>query len=250
MPESIIEVKNLQTKIKDNVIHDGLNMSVQKGEIFGIVGGSGSGKTVLLKILLQLMQPSKGTIRILGIDARQVEASLDVKKRWGVLFQHGALFSSLTVLQNVCVPILEQSKVPFDVAEQIALLKLKLVGLSEEAAHKIPEELSGGMVKRAALARALALDPELLFLDEPTSGLDPISADAFDNMLKNLQLRLGLTVVMITHDLGSIAICDHLGVIVDKKMIVGNLEEIKQNQHPWIQEYFEGMRAKAIFTRS
>jgi len=249
MAEPIVEVQNLKTSLKGTIIHDGLNMTVHKGEIFGIVGGSGSGKTVLLNVLLSLMRPQKGTIKIFGVDTGKIEQHNSIKKRWGVLFQHGALFSSLNVLQNVCVPIIEQSKIPAKVAKEIALLKLKLVGLTESAIGKIPEELSGGMIKRTALARALAFDPELLFLDEPTSGLDPLSADAFDKMLKNLQRRLGLTVVMITHDLGSIAICDRLGVIVDKKMVVGTVDEICKYPHPWIQEYFGGTRAAALLRK-
>lgn len=249
MKTPIIEVKNLNTTIKDTVIHDGLDMTVYKGEIFGIVGGSGSGKTVLLNTLLQLMPHKSGTIKILGAEGDQITLSSDIKKRWGVLFQHGALFSSLTVLQNICVPILEQSNVPLHVAQEIAFYKLLLVGLPASAASKIPEQLSGGMIKRAALARALAFDAELLFLDEPTSGLDPISADAFDTLIKSLQARLGLTVVMITHDLGSLAMCDRLGVIIDKKMVTGTLAEIRKYPHPWIQEYFDGPRAQATLKR-
>jgi phospholipid/cholesterol/gamma-HCH transport system ATP-binding protein len=249
MRTPIIEVKNLKTEIKDTVIHDGLDMTVYKGEIFGVVGGSGSGKTVLLNTLLQLMPYKSGSIKILGAEGEEISSSAEIKKKWGVLFQHGALFSSLTVLQNICVPILEQSKVPPDVAQQIAYYKLLLVGLPADSANKIPEELSGGMIKRAALARALAFDAELVFLDEPTSGLDPISADAFDKLLKSLQSSLGLTVVMITHDLGSLAMCDRLGVILDKKMVMGTLDEIRKSPHPWIQEYFEGPRATAVLKR-
>lgn len=246
MKTPIIEVKNLKTKMNGTVIHDGLDMTVYKGEVFGVVGGSGSGKTVLLNTLLQLLPYQSGTIKILGVEGEQIALSAEIKKRWGVLFQHGALFSSLTVLQNICVPILEQSKVPLNVAQVIAFYKLLLVGLPASSASKIPEELSGGMIKRAALARALAFDAELVFLDEPTSGLDPISADAFDKLIKSLQSSLGLTVVMITHDLGSLAMCDRLGVIIDKKMVTGTLAEIRKYPHPWIKEYFEGPRATAI----
>jgi phospholipid/cholesterol/gamma-HCH transport system ATP-binding protein len=249
MKTPIIEVENLKTEIKGTLIHDGLDMTVYKGEIFGVVGGSGSGKTVLLNTLLQLMPHKSGSIKIFGCGDDQISESAELKKKWGVLFQHGALFSSLTVLQNICVPILEQSNVPLDVAQNIAFYKLLLVGLPANAANKIPEELSGGMIKRAALARALAFDAELLFLDEPTSGLDPISADAFDKLIKSLQSRLGLTVVMITHDLGSLAMCDRLGVIIDKKMVMGTLAEIRKLPHPWVQEYFEGPRAAAVLKR-
>lgn len=243
----ILEIKDLNTRIAGQKIHEDLSMTVQPGEIFGIVGGSGSGKTVLLNSILNLLPIAGGTISIFGADHKEVSRRFDLQKQWGVLFQHGALFSSLSVLENVCVPMIEQGRIAPDIAQDIARYKLKLVGLPENAVHKMPQELSGGMIKRTALARALALDARLLFLDEPTSGLDPISADAFDHMLKSLQQSYGLTVIMITHDLGSLAMCDRIGVIIDKKMRVGTVEEIRQDLHPWIQEYFHGMRAQAIF---
>jgi phospholipid/cholesterol/gamma-HCH transport system ATP-binding protein len=245
----IIEVQGLTTSLGGIKIHQQLEMSVGRGEIFGIVGGSGAGKTVLLNMLLGLARPDAGSIKVFGIDISDTTHALTIKDKWGVLFQHGALFSSLSVLQNVCVPILERSKVSTSVARQIALYKLKLVGLPESAAYKIPEELSGGMIKRVALARALAFDAELLFLDEPTSGLDPLSADAFDRLIRNLHTRLGFTVVMITHDLSTIAMCDRIGVIVDQKMISGPLDEIRRHSHPWIQSYFGGARASTWLGR-
>lgn len=249
-PPIVLSVHNLITKIRTTTLHDHLSFSIHQGEIFGIVGGSGSGKTVLLNTILGLMPHHSGTIKIFDTEHAVAMRSMDVKKRMGVLFQHGALFSSLTVLQNICVPILEQSDVPKTVAQEIAYYKLQLVGLPQTAAEKLPEELSGGMIKRVALARALALDAKLLFLDEPTSGLDPISAEAFDNLIKTLQSALGLTVIMITHDLGSLAMCDRIGVIINKKLLVGTVPEIRQNGDPWIQEYFHNRRANAVLERT
>lgn len=242
----VLSVHDLVTKIKSYIIHDHLSFTIHQGEVFGIVGGSGSGKTVLLNTILGLMRHQGGSIKIFDTEHAVAMRSMDVKKRMGVLFQHGALFSSLTVLQNICVPILEQSTVPKSVAQEIAYYKLQLVGLPETAADKLPEELSGGMIKRVALARALALDAKLLFLDEPTSGLDPISAEAFDTLIHGLQRSLGLTVIMITHDLGSLAMCDRIGVIINKKLLVGTVAEIRQKSDPWIQEYFNNRRATAL----
>jgi phospholipid/cholesterol/gamma-HCH transport system ATP-binding protein len=229
------------------VVHDGLDLTVHAGEIFGIVGGSGSGKSVLLNTLLGLRRPQAGEVRIRGTDITQLDdaALRSLKTLYGVTFQAGALFSALTVIQNVQLPMLEHLHLSPRALEELAMLKVRLVGLPPEAAYKYPSQLSGGMVKRAALARALALDPQLLLLDEPTSGLDPISAAAFDELLLGLQRELALTVVMITHDLDSIfRNCNRVGVIVDRKLVAGDLDTIVHHPHPWIQAYFQGDRAR------
>lgn len=245
----VISVKELVNQFGTHVVHDGVNMDVYRGEILGIVGGSGSGKSVLLRTILGLNQAHSGSIEIGGHDVTKINAKemLDIQKQWGVLFQDGALFSSLTVLENISVPLKEHTKLSNTLIEHLALLKLKLVGLAPEAASKLPSELSGGMRKRAALARSLALDPHLLFLDEPTAGLDPISAAEFDELLQYLQSSLGLTVVMITHDLDSLYnICDRIAVLVDKKMIVDTLENLLKVEHEWISAYFHGKRSRAV----
>jgi len=244
--ELAIVVTDIVNRFGTQTVHDGLDMRVERGEIFGIVGGSGSGKSVLLNTILGLRRPQRGRVELDGVDVTSLsDAQLrELKMAYGVTFQAGALFSSLTVIQNVQLPMLEHLTLSSRALEELALLKVLLVGLPAEAAYKYPSQLSGGMIKRAALARALALDPKLLFLDEPTSGLDPISAAAFDELLVNLQQELGLTVVMITHDLDTIfRTCNRVGVIVDQKMISGTLEDIVDNPHPWIREYFHGTRA-------
>ncbi len=241
-----IEVRGLGNRFGRQVVHDGLDMTVQTGEVFGIVGGSGSGKSVLLRTILGLHQPQAGEVRLEGrkLTGLSEQELHGYKARYGVTFQHGALFSSLTVIQNVQLPMLEHLSLDAATRDALALLKIRLVGLAESDAHKYPSQLSGGMVKRAALARALALDPPLLFLDEPTSGLDPISAAAFDSLLMDLQRQLKLTVVMITHDLDTIfRTCNRVGVIVDRKMLTDTLAGISSNPHPWIQAYFHGERA-------
>jgi len=245
--EPIVDVQGIVNRFGTQVVHDGLDMQVRRGEVFGIVGGSGTGKSVLLRTILGLRQPDAGVVRIEGQDITTLDplALRAAKARYGVTFQHGALYSSLTVRENIQLPMLEHLALPRDALEGLALLKLRLVGLPAEAAHKYPAQLSGGMVKRAALARALALDPRLLFLDEPTSGLDPISAAAFDELIAYLQQELSLTVVMITHDLDSIfRICNRVGVIVDRRMVVDDLARIVDYPHPWIQSYFHGERAR------
>ncbi len=248
MSEVIIQVKGLTTQFGTQVVHDNLELDVNQGEIIGIVGGSGTGKTVLLNTILGLNKPASGSIRIFGIECCKVEDYKKFESRWGVLFQSGALFSSLTVAENIAVPMHEIANISPVLIKELVGLKLSLVGLPIEAANKYPAELSGGMVKRVSLARALAIDAELLFLDEPTSGLDPIAASAFDRLIKNLQRNLNLTVVMITHDLDTLhAICDRVAILVDKKVIVGPLKSVARNPHPWIQEYFQGERGKAIF---
>lgn len=244
----MIDVRGLTNRFGSQVVHDGLDMDVHAEEVFGIVGGSGSGKSVLLRTILGLHRPNAGTVRIEGCDITQLPTRqlLDIKKGYGVTFQQGALFSALTVLQNVQLPMIEHLRLSARAMDELAVLKVRLVGLPPEACAKYPSQLSGGMVKRAALARALALDPKLLFLDEPTSGLDPISAAAFDDLIIYLQKQLRLTVVMITHDLDSIfRTCNRVGVIVDKKMEIDTLERIVEHPHPWIQSYFHGERARA-----
>jgi phospholipid/cholesterol/gamma-HCH transport system ATP-binding protein len=246
--EPVVQVQGLVNRFGTQVVHDGLDMQVMPDEVFGIVGGSGTGKSVLLRTILGLQRPQAGVVRIDGHDITQMtEAQLRiVKSHYGVSFQAGALYSGLTVKENIQLPMLEYLKLSERALDDLALLKICLVGLSPQAAGKYPSELSGGMVKRVALARALALDPSLLFLDEPTSGLDPIGAAAFDDLVLYLQRELKLTIVMITHDLDSIfRTCNRVGVIVDGRMISDTLEGIVDNPNPWIQEYFHGERARA-----
>lgn len=242
----VVDVQGVVNRFGRQVVHDGLAMRVQRGEVFGILGGSGSGKSVLLRTILGLRRPQAGSVLVEGVDMTQLsgDALRAAKARYGVTFQHGALFSALTVRENIQLPMIEHLSLPRDAMDDLAHLKLRLVGLPADAAAKYPSELSGGMVKRAALARALALDPQLLFLDEPTSGLDPISAAAFDDLIAYLQHELHLTVVMITHDLDTIfRICQRVGVIVDRRMVQDTRARIVEHPHPWIQAYFHGTRA-------
>ena len=248
--EHIIQVRGLKNAFGDAVIHDGLDLDVRRGEILGVVGGSGTGKSVLMRSIIGLQTPVAGDITVFGeptIGGEETEAT-NIRKRWGVLFQGGALFSTLTVAENVQVPLREfyRDLNPALMAE-IAAYKVVMTGLAPDAGPKYPAELSGGMKKRAGLARALALDPELLFLDEPTAGLDPIGAAAFDDLTQSLQKTLGLTVFLITHDLDTLyAICDRVAVLADKKVIaVGTIDELLALDHPWIQEYFKGPRGRA-----
>ncbi|ARN84949.1 ABC transporter ATP-binding protein [Candidatus Nucleicultrix amoebiphila] len=241
---SILKIENLTTEIHGQMIHQDLNLDVKRGEILGLVGASGSGKTVLLRTILGLLKPKAGKIVLFGSDIHGEKSDV-LRTRCGVLFQSGALFSSLTVEENIQVPMEEMTNLPPDLMREISYLKLAMVGLSLDAAQKLPSELSGGMVKRVALARALAVDAELLFLDEPTSGLDPISAEKFDQLLRKLQHNLNLTVFMVTHDLDSLyAICDRIAVLVDRKVIVGTIDQIKKYPHPWIKDYFSGERGR------
>jgi phospholipid/cholesterol/gamma-HCH transport system ATP-binding protein len=243
-----VEVQGLVNRFGTQLVHDGLDMQVAQDEVFGIVGGSGSGKSVLLRTILGLQRPQAGVVRIGGSDITQMtQLQLrTVKAHYGVTFQQGALYSGLTVLQNVQLPMIEHLELTAAARDELALLKIRLVGLPADAAGKYPAQLSGGMVKRAALARALSLDPSLLFLDEPTSGLDPVSASAFDELVLYLQQHLRLTIVMITHDLDTIfRTCNRVGVIVDRRMESDTLERIVDHPHPWIQAYFHGERARA-----
>ena len=256
-----VEVVGLCSRYGEQVIHDGLDLKVKRGEVLGMVGGSGSGKSVLLNTLIGLKRPDGGTIKLFGVDlssASEAEWSA-IERRWGVLFQQGALFSNLTVRENVSAPMFEHTRLDKQEVRRLADLKIALSGLPPEAATKKPSELSGGMRKRAGLARALALDPELLFLDEPTSGLDPIGAAEFDELIADLSDSLGLTVFMITHDMDSLytifishrldelyAICDRVAVLADKKIVaVAPVDQLERSDHPWIKEYFLGPRGRA-----
>jgi phospholipid/cholesterol/gamma-HCH transport system ATP-binding protein len=247
--EPVISVRGIVNRFGHQVVHNGLDMEVMPGEVFGIVGGSGTGKSVLLRTMLGLQHPAAGTVTIEGRDITTATARelLEIKRRYGVTFQQGALFSSLTVAQNVELPIAEYYQVGAATLRELAELKIRLVGLPADAAGKYPAQLSGGMTKRAALARALALDPVLLFLDEPTAGLDPIAATEFDSLVLYLRDTLHLTVIMVTHDLDTLArTCDRVAVLVDGKVIVDTLEGIVANDHPWIREYFHGARGRAL----
>ena len=248
--DHIIQVRGLKNAFGEAIIHDGLDLDVRRGEILGVVGGSGTGKSVLMRSIIGLQTPVAGDITVFGeptIGREETEAT-NIRKRWGVLFQGGALFSTLTVSENVQVPLREfYGKLDPSLMAEIAAYKVVMTGLQPDAGPKYPSELSGGMKKRAGLARALALDPELLFLDEPTAGLDPIGAAAFDDLTRSLQKTLGLTVFLITHDLDTLyAICDRVAVLADKKVIaVGTIDELLALDHPWIQEYFKGPRGRA-----
>lgn len=244
-----IRVRGLRTCFGDQVIHDNLDLDVRTGEIIGIVGGSGTGKSVLMRAIIGLQRPDAGTVEIFGEDTAHLGGTgrRDLRSRWGVLFQDGALFSSLTVAENIEVPMREFLTLSEGLMDELAGYKVAMVGLPAEAGPKFPSELSGGMRKRAGLARALALDPQLLFLDEPTAGLDPISATAFDDLIKSLKDAMGLTVFLITHDLDTLhAICDRVAVIADKKVLaVGTIAELMTFDHPWVKSYFSGPRGRA-----
>jgi len=246
----VITIRGLRNSFGDQVIHQDLNLDVKRGEILGVVGGSGTGKSVLMRSIIGLQTPDSGDVEVLGENmiGKEEDEAKNIRRRWGVLFQNGALFSTLTVAENVEVPIREYF--PFikePLLDEIAGYKIAMSGLPANAGPKYPSELSGGMRKRAGLARALALDPELLFLDEPTAGLDPIGAAAFDELIEGLKEKLELTVFLITHDLDTLwAICDRVAVLADQKVVaVGTIEELLALDHPWIQEYFNGPRGRA-----
>lgn len=247
-PEAI-RVRDLKVAFGDKVIMDGLDLDVMRGEILGFVGGSGQGKSVLTRTILGLVRKSRGTIEVLGDDVDELDLvqRRALERRFGVMFQHGALFSALSVKQNIQVPMREYLKLSPALLDELAMVKLDLVGLKPDAADKAPSELSGGMIKRAALARALALDPEIVFLDEPTSGLDPIGAAEFDELIVTLKQTLGLTVFMVTHDLDSLySACDRIAALADKRVVaVGTLATMLASDHPWVKAYFGGERARA-----
>ncbi len=248
LSENVIEVQGLNTAFGANVIHDGLSLSVRRGEIMAVVGGSGTGKSVLLSVLTGLLVPRSGSIRLLGEDwaALSGRARRALRARTGMLFQDGALFGALTVAQNIQVPLRTRHRLRPGLMAELAGLKLALVGLPAAAGARFPAELSGGMRKRAGLARALALDPEILFLDEPTAGLDPIAAASFDELIRSLQSALGLTVVMITHDLDTLGrTADRIAVLVGRTITIGTLGELRAHPDPWIQAYFAGPRGRA-----
>jgi len=248
-PEHLIEVRGLLSQFGERTIHEDLDLVVERGEVLGVVGGSGSGKTVLLNSIIGLKDPEGGSVSILGYDRATMseEQEADVERRTGILFQQGALFSALSVIENVASPLVEHTRLPKDVIRELAEMKIAMVGLKPESHHLKPAELSGGMRKRVGLARALALDPELLFLDEPTAGLDPIGAAAFDDLIRRLSDDLGLTVFMITHDLDSLyAITDKVAVVADKRIVAkATVQELERSDHPWIKEYFLGPRGRA-----
>jgi phospholipid/cholesterol/gamma-HCH transport system ATP-binding protein len=246
--EPIIRVQNLLNRFGNETVHDGLDLEVFRGEVLGVVGASGSGKSVLLRTIIGLNRPAAGRVEVFGRDILAISGAdqREIEKHWGVLFQDGALFSSLTVAENIEVPLKEYYDMPLRLMDEIAAFKVGIVGLPEGTGEKYPSQLSGGMRKRSGLARALALDPEIVFLDEPTAGLDPIAAGDFDVLIRDLRGSLGLTVFMVTHDLDTLfSICDRVAVLVDKKIRVGTLEQLLRDNHPWIQSYFHGPRGRA-----
>jgi len=248
LSNTVITVSDVVTRFDKTVVHDGINLSVRQGEIYGLLGGSGSGKSTLLKEMIMLLRPQSGEIRVLGQSLSTITRSDSamLRRHWGVLFQGGALYSSLTVAENVGITLREYTDLPLKLVKDIVLMKINMVGLPQTAADLYPAELSGGMIKRAALARALAMDPELLFLDEPTSGLDPVGAEAFDNLIVELREVLGLTIVMVTHDLDSIwTVVDRFAVLGEKRVITeGTLNEVRESPHPIVRQFFGGARGR------
>jgi phospholipid/cholesterol/gamma-HCH transport system ATP-binding protein len=246
--EPIIRVRGLVNRFGEETVHDGLDLDVFRGEVLGVVGASGSGKSVLLRTVIGLNRPIAGRVEVFGQNILEIgdAEQRDIDRHWGVLFQDGALFSSLTVAQNIEVPLKEYYDMPLALMDEIAAYKIGIVGLPSGTGEKYPSQLSGGMRKRSGLARALALDPQIVFLDEPTAGLDPIAAGEFDALIRDLRGSLGLTVFMVTHDLDTLfAICDRVAVLVDKKVRVGRLAEMLADDHPWIRTYFHGPRGRA-----
>ena len=250
--ENVIEVRGLRNQFGDHVVHDGLDLDLRRGEILGVVGGSGTGKSVLLRSIVGLIYPKAGEIRVFGqeIGHMKPQAREAVERRWGVMFQDGALFSALNVRENVEVPLRAVPGLEDADRQGLARLKVAMAGLPANANEKFPSDLSGGMRKRAGLARALALDPEIVFLDEPTAGLDPIGADAFDRLIVSLRDALNLSVFLVTHDLDTLhACCDRIAVLAEKKVLAtGTMAEMLQIDHPWVHEYFHGPRARAAMT--
>ncbi len=248
----IIKVRGLRNQFGSHVVHDHLDLDIYQGDIVGVVGGSGTGKSVLLRSIVGLITPAAGEITIFGKTLSELSKSerIEIDRKMGVLFQQGALYSSLTVKENIAFPLIEQLGMPRAQAEDLAIMKLFLVGLTAVAADRYPSELSGGMIKRAALARALALDPAILFLDEPTAGLDPIGAAKFDELIKTLRDALGLTIFLVTHDMDTLyTACDKIAVLSDKKVLISApIEEVKKVDNEWIQEYFNGPRGRAVYT--
>jgi phospholipid/cholesterol/gamma-HCH transport system ATP-binding protein len=251
--EPIVRVRDLVVGFKDHIVLDHLSIDLMPGEVLGFVGGSGSGKTVLLRTTIGLLPKRHGSIEVRGInlDKASEEERRAIERHWGVLFQQGALFSSLTVRENLQLPMREHLALPQRLMDEIALAKLAMVGLGPRDAEKMPAELSGGMTKRVALARALALDPDIVFLDEPTSGLDPISAGEFDALIRTLQRTLGFTVFMVTHDLESLrTVCDRIAVLAEGQVVaIGTLADMLASEHPWVKAYFRGPRAEHIRQR-
>lgn len=247
--EAVVEVRGVRTQFGTHVVHDNLDLDVYRGEVLGVVGGSGTGKSVLLRAIMGLIQPAEGRIRVLGQEIIGAPEGVrrEIGRRTGMMFQDGALFSSLTVRENVEAPMREQTDLHPETMRALADLKIAMAGLPYKAGDNYPSELSGGMRKRAGLARALALDPEIVFLDEPTAGLDPIGAAALDELIGELQSALGLTVFLVTHDLDSLhAICDRIAVLAERKVLVtGSMAELVNVDHPWVHEYFNGPRARA-----
>lgn len=252
--ETVIRVRGLATRFGNNVVHENLDLDVYRGEILGVVGGSGTGKSVLLRQITGLLAPTAGKIEVLGASVGDTdpEAFRRLRRRWGVMFQGGALFSSLTVRENVEAPMREQLDLPSSLRETLAAIKVRMVGLPEDAMDKRPAALSGGMRKRAGFARAIALDPEIVFLDEPTAGLDPIGAAALDALVAQLRDALGLTVFLVTHDLDTLhAICDRVAVLAERRVLaIGTVEELRDLSHPWIRDYFSGPRGRAALGAS
>lgn len=244
-----IRVRGLMTAYGEHVVHRDLDLDVMRGEILGVIGPSGTGKSVLLRAIVGLKEPSEGTVDVFGerLTDLDEEDRLELERRWGVMFQDGALFSNLTVRENVIVPMAEHTHLPPALMTELADMKIRMSGLGGDAGNKYPADLSGGMRKRAALARALALDPDLLFLDEPTAGLDPITAAGFDRLVLDLKNALGLTVFLVTHDVDTLhAVCDRIAVLGEKRVLaVGTIEELRANDNAWIQDYFDGPRGRA-----
>jgi phospholipid/cholesterol/gamma-HCH transport system ATP-binding protein len=249
MKEEVIEISGLSTRFGDHVVHAGIDLAVHRKEIFALIGGSGSGKSTLLREMILLQRPDSGTVKVLGTDLQSLgeDEANALRQRWGVMFQHGGLFGSLTVTENIGLPLREHTQLDDPLIDQVAAWKLAMAGLAPEVGAQYPSELSGGMMKRASLARALALDPELLFLDEPTAGLDPDSAGGVDELVRKLRDQFGLTIVMITHDLDLLwQVADRAAVLADGKVAgIGSMSELSRTEHPAVRKFFDGPRARA-----